>query len=773
MLANSKGQDLKDHSVAVSLLARSMGEELGLENDLLRQVELAGLFHDIGKSIGSLQGYFEVLCKKKQEEEDEFDKDNPLHHEISWAFLIEKISEDDFPETLSAVYWHHAQPRTEKSFDYFKNHKEILSRVSNVDRRKIEDIYSILKSESFSFSKRMKNISDERTIPSFFKNDSGDENSNAERLIVRSCLISADRYISSLSKSDLEQVLKNKTFKNIVKVLLSSDKQQLNCNYNNERFDIQRGCAEKAFIEATTSVRAPAGFGKTVIGLLWNNLSTKRLVWVCPRNIVATAVYKSIIEELKMLGIQRRVELFLTGVRQQSNFTSVEDSFDAEIIVTNLDNFLSPLVSNKTASRLFCVLGCDVVIDEYHEAIDETPLFSALITLMRARHRICSRSKTLLLSATPTNVYRMWDLSKKKTLHLPSEMDHYPAAHSGSYNVSLTNVKPSFSEDGSLTIFNSIKNVQAYKRECNATIIAHSSYTEEDKTVIMDSLYEKFGKKGPLFVKDSVVAAPIIQAAMDISFNGITESILSPESSLQRLGRNNRWGELNDAKINPKFVMFYLDSDNRSEEGAARVLYDVELQKKWISFLKIHFASGKIVALQEMYKLYNEFYKNHGDAVYKYIIECYKKSVKLLSDKYTPFKIKESNKRKKKKTGGRTLRSVNGSLYYVVKDNNDQWLTPEEVMSDESSVLWNRIMNLSATKSLFTMSDWLLIAKQLYKVGYEEYGRIAKKGKDFSYKTLQQRSRNPETPYPETSFIYNRGNGKTGLDKIGLGLIKQ
>jgi hypothetical protein len=92
-------------------------------------------------------------------------------------------------------------------------------------------------------------------------------------------------------------------------------------------------------IQRTTQINAPAGFGKTLLGLLWNFRRGRKLIWVCPRNIVAESVYKSINEELDNFGIDfLSTELYLSGEVQQSNELFNGD-FKSDIIMIHLLNF--------------------------------------------------------------------------------------------------------------------------------------------------------------------------------------------------------------------------------------------------------------------------------------------------------------------------------------------------------------------------------------------------------------------------------------------------
>ncbi|MFH1791214.1 MAG: HD domain-containing phosphohydrolase [Candidatus Omnitrophota bacterium] len=96
--------DAKDHytgthSRGVAELARAISEEMGLEEDVCRNIYLAGLFHDIGKIYISAR----ILNKKGPLEPDEYAevKQHPLISEM----ILRPV--DEFGEILPIIRHHH------------------------------------------------------------------------------------------------------------------------------------------------------------------------------------------------------------------------------------------------------------------------------------------------------------------------------------------------------------------------------------------------------------------------------------------------------------------------------------------------------------------------------------------------------------------------------------------------------------------------------------------------------------------------------------------
>jgi hypothetical protein len=151
----------------------------------------------------------------------------------------------------------------------------------------------------------------------------------------------------------------------------------------------------------------------------------------------------------------------------------------------------------------------------------------------------------------------------------------------------------------------------------------------------------------------------------------------------------------------------------------------------------------------------------------------YKTGLKDLKD-FEPTKstIKKTTN-KKAKTGSKSLRSPDGSYYFTVEKSGGTWLGPDEVLSESRKDLFARytgkksVSNISKLGNLRTME---IILKKLVAAGYEEYQTILnKKRVPKDKESWFKLAKNPETPLPDVSRIYNTRGGKT-QNKIGLGL---
>ena len=93
----------RGHSVRVSRYSSVIAQALGVDGELLRQIELGGHVHDIGK-IGVREA---VLNKPERLTPAEYEH-IMIHPVIGWRILSPLL--DDVPAALNIVRWHHERP---------------------------------------------------------------------------------------------------------------------------------------------------------------------------------------------------------------------------------------------------------------------------------------------------------------------------------------------------------------------------------------------------------------------------------------------------------------------------------------------------------------------------------------------------------------------------------------------------------------------------------------------------------------------------------------
>lgn len=752
-LGKSDGITLVDHSNNVMLLAVSLAKSTNKQigQFLLDAVRISSLLHDIGKATES----FQLFLKKNKNLGNDIDEISTKikfrHNEVGWAFLQKylKIS-DPLLKTyvLYSVYWHHGVFKMNSH-----NSNQILNTLSENDINNMKEFLIDIIGEEY--------LCDEESTISLqtplYYNKTTENNEDYKYQFVRSCLVSADRLVSTKTSEEL------KTFD--IDSLISKPQYQINMpqTYNVKRFKEQMGIIDK--IDGTTIVNAPTGFGKTMIGVLMHLLSGKKLIWVCPRNTVAESVYKSILIELKNLGYDKQinVELFLTNeVKKSDHYTT---GFESDIIVTNIDNYLAPTIdSNSRIDRLFMIYNCDVLFDEYHEFQVPNALYAAFVNIMRYRHRLTD-NKTLLLSATPTNTHYNWDNLNKTTIHLPNINEHYPAVHVKSYLLKIHNgdeclkVFKKGDYKNNLIIVNSVLKSQIYKFIYNIEILIHSYFLTSKKISIFNFLYKNFDKFSNNNVEKenvNVIGTHIIQASLDLSFQDLYESVISPLATLQRIGRVNRWG-LNT--INSVINVMHLN--DKGENMVKNILYDKKLSDVWFNMLSDF--DGKKLTLDQFYDIYNNFNIENEAQLKNYYNGLFIKSVENLSQIY-PIKYPKA----KVKTGiisaGSNKFRCNGLEIFIIAELFSK-------KGEYSDILNKRVygdFEVEFGENLTSMGKIIKTMKTLVGDTRFNFGSIITNLKKTKIQDIRMASKKSDTPYIVLNKWYHDDYGLIGRDDYKL-----
>jgi len=659
ILAKSDGTTLIDHSNNVSqvsiMIYRELTKNISLQQNHLLVLEIAGKLHDIGKCTKNFQN----KLKKNHPEEDIFDVISRIpyrHNEVGWAFLSKylQLPNEILTLVLDLVYWHHGISNKLGGYNNF----ELLSKIPNTDIEiMVEYLKSVIDEEYINPTPELANT---RNAPTYYSNDPDtSSDKNMYLLTLRASLNSADRLCSmtgnkQLSIDDVKSMIFNDDFDTN---LIDITKHEY---FGNERFQLQQSISN--ITKETTIIKAPAGFGKTLLGLLWMISQKKKILWVCPRNVVAISVFKTITQELKAFGANNvSVEVYVTGEVSMSTHNS--NGFESDIIITNIDNFLAPSVDNRHGNRICDILNFPVVFDEWHEFVSDTAMFSCFINIMRVRHRLTG-SKTILLSATPIPINGFWDTIKSQTLILPNKDSHYPAPHKIPYKLNIVDDLSAPDNSSTLIIYNSIQNVQLNKT--NSSNIIHSGYVDSDRNIKLNEIYQLYGKQSKRTNnKPNLYSGPLIRASLDISFQHLYESIVSPQYTLQAIGRCNRFGDYNDQCTINLSNQFDLGENNLKD-----ILYSRNFTGTWFDFIKQY--HGHDVTLDELYVLYNKFENTNQNTLIGYYKSKHHNSLTNLS-KIHP--IKYYNKKVKsdvKTIGSNKLRILNDGLFVIAKNNNQK-----------------------------------------------------------------------------------------------------
>ncbi len=741
--ANTQLQRLDQHLFAVAYVARQLYSRFYPDKPTqLNAVFIAGCLHDIGKIDPSFQDWVTKDKNKSYIPEDgqhidgikkfSFEK-HPRHNEIS--VLLYQLLDNVNLKALSqnkkvvrhAVYWHHAKPyRPNGGFEtlgeiYKKidsvskgnawtlvvlKSVELLNKVCGIDQTyhvsnesflskcylKDPDIDVIDDVEPITLPK-YKTYEPKEKLNDFFN----DVSINATNNEIRACLITADRWVSSMYAHELASSIKHKTLTEFIEEKIESSQIITESNLvsdiaeciksfpDSERTKKQADVAKQLSedINDVGVLAGAAGCGKTKIALEWAQLrNAQQIIWVCPRVQICQGLFTELRNSDTPYLPNTTIELY-TGefkcTNTYGNTTKEADHFTGDIVITTIDQMLSRVISHTKADRLLNYLSAHVVFDEYHEYIN-MPAFNLLFAeLITSKKEIKGGGNTLLVSATPHYHYlenilkldKTYDVIEMPTFNQTRYQFEFLPYDENRYDDSNPLYKPQkaitfvISNTATTAQKSFIKN----QHDENA-ILLHSKYKKSDKQKLFNSVFESFKRNGD-GIFELLRSGPIVQASLNISCEYMISEITHAENCLQRLGRLDRFG-LNSTGIN-KYTLVVPTTLHEGKGTGALALFlsrtnSLASTKAWYEFLREATNDGeKILTLMNIYAIYKQFYENSSAVKFigSDLLASMKKSSKLIAAKVTEPQTILKPKKESKQRAKISSNSLRGDSRFV------------------------------------------------------------------------------------------------------------
>ncbi len=742
--ANTHLQKLDQHLFAVGYVAQQLYSHY-YPDDPIRANALfvAGCLHDIGKVDPKFQEWATKEKNKSYVAEDghhidetKFSFENhPRHNEISLALYsllddisLKSVNGENKKRIKHAIYWHHAKPfRAKGGFNAIgeiyntlnkslKNEAwklvvergiELLNKVAMLDT-KYRDIEKSELSRCFVVTVDPEKICyvEGLQVPGYKEYSSSEQisdfknqaDSNSVNNQLRACLITADRWISSLSAKDLGSIIKHRNFDDFLNqkmeqsgltvetTLESLITDCLNGFPDDERSQKQSFVAQKLAenYDHVGVLAGAAGCGKTKIALEWAKLrGAKQILWICPRVQICQGLFADLSNSDQPYLPSANVELH-TGefkcLNTYSNETDEADYFSGDIVITTIDQLLNSIISHTKADRLLNYLSAQVVFDEYHEYIN-MPAFNLLFAeLVASRDGLSGGCNALLVSATPHYLYLNEILGLDKQYDVVEMPSFNPCKYQFTF-LSYDETK----EDGNNPLYQqqtggstfvisntAITAQKSFIRNQNSenAVLLHSKYKKSDKKTLFSEVFEAFQRDGTQ-IYDVLRSGPIVQASLNISCKEMVSEITSAENNLQRLGRLDRFGENADG-INHYIVAVpdTLDAGNR-QGSVARFMSSTNVLSsalEWHSFLVEATGHGeKQLTLKELYALYREFYEYPPalKMLEQDLVSAMRKSTEVIVAKASEPKVVIKPKRGQKQRARISKNSLRGDSRFV------------------------------------------------------------------------------------------------------------
>ena len=698
---------LLDHSkmvinMAVTITKNNIND---LSDKLLRRIAVAAAIHDLGKCVSSFQDYI-----KRQNETDEEGLENNhgkepfyYHNVLSWAYAYSCTnglsSKGNYPLRASVLYHHTVRDGIDLTADQIMSdllkvdrpgyeamndvYNELLAYIDNTFSLGVSDIRDF-KTKDVEAEDDLTNgikLKDEPLYPYHGKGKGVDIETANEVLIMRTIITYADRAVSP-GKYDNDRILNNdEEYINSIfqdRVQTHYIRQPDYSVYDQTRLSAQTDLVSDIFTgeDGVWDISASAGFGKTLMGLMWHFKTGRKTKWVVPRTVIADSTYDSIMGDLEKMKMsdQVKVGLYYGGELKKANFDStgnIDQLAECDILVLVIDSFLSEYSKNNMAAMLIDTCFGEVIFDEYHEFICGQPLFAAFIYLLYTRKEH-TNTKTLLMSASGFNLGGL--LGGSQRLHVVK-----PPIYGSETKMIVHIVEADELSDidfrlkeNSFTIMPTVKSAQDAYRKDESVIkkLIHSRYIPEDREERTTELYSMYGKKSNKSVtKLPVIGTKIIGVGLDISAQSVSYYMPTPEDVIQTAcGRASRFKEYDYVD----FTVF--KTKDRNIVRFNNTLYPKKLRDKWYDeLLKL---DGLVVTKGYMYELHDNFYTDTRKALNEHLLETLDKSAETLAN--IVYRSGKKGREKEYDTCARvyTYRGKSSSLYVTLKNDDGSYMKP-------------------------------------------------------------------------------------------------
>ena len=740
---------------------------------LKKIAKLAGLLHDVGKVDVAFQAYMATLQKPSaagleclqdgSHIEAGFQKkfsfeDYPRHEEVSWLLVRRFLQKGKLQNQLlgdspgggalhftrfamleHAIYWHHAKPlrARESQASKFGSAEMLVARMQAaspwIEGDAFCDLQSLLQQidalESTDLTSLMCGGLDEAAAvgdatPAFKVTYAQAEllseplkmeqclNVEMSRTAIRSALVTADRIVSGLTATELNEYIDLNQLPpfqtqaadlDVLYLQLESMAQSYAERYPGSRTERQTQAAhELAAVSARSAIaclQGPAGCGKTKIALQYLKAlgQNKRIFIFVPRTAIGESLFHELVDTY---GISAGVE-FLSGAsklfsrRTDNGFETIETPEHLQgtgnVVITTIDQLCKTMLSHQKIDLITQLADSHVIFDEFHELIELPGIVLLFLEVMLLRQ--FSGTGTLLVSATPNpQLLALLKVAPRAVVKVASFNTQPLSVQLTPWNAQVyaggdkAEPHPFYAgglalDNGAFVICNTATVAQqasvAHRIAGRNTICFHSKFTPKDKSALLSRILRVFGSQS--VVSDEVlIAGPIVQASLNISTRTMHTEMCHAENALQRIGRVNRFGRMDAAVIHIYYALGAPDhktgAASLANSTALGLMHQKHRTNAFYRFLarkhaaEVQSNQSCVLTLAQLYAWYDEFHASpEAKAAYEQDFQSIlKASVKVFAD--NDFDPVQYPPLQKVKAGAVKLarNSLRGRSYYVL-----------------------------------------------------------------------------------------------------------
>lgn len=739
LLANTVGQPLKEHSIAIALyghlLLKSFKFKPEIEKEINKYLIYSALLHDLGKVSSGFQDYIKKTRNKNLENtpmDAEASRpkkfEGPFHNEISWAYISNFI---DFKSSniksivRHSVYWHHSANWSQDNDKIrFENSRAIFENLEKIKENKsklLSDIFlftgELLKSFFNDYYKDdllkielkepEENDIEEIQYPRFFDHKIKQTSDHAKKQLCLNLLLESDRTISSWSPKELKDFLQrfqeSKDCKIPCKKTENFNISKDSC-HNTQQSKEQYQLAQKMTKEQLSVCGVDPAGGKTSVSLYWWQESNNEhpLMIALPRQNQVTGLFQSVKEDCQRIyGEEHKIkmEAVFNGKRQQHyNWNPKEEDqlLISDINILVFDRFLSPYYKRNQSSEFLKMLKSHLILDEFHEFKNLSKMIPSLQEILTIRSWLDSGVKTLMLSGTiELSLLKLLNVGQRSIFQrteLSPRNNHKFKIHLLDENFKEEDQK--FVTDclfSYLRVESCQKVFSKFFKEAKDKIkMIHSYFTVVDKKELLEQILKEHGKKESATTDKSVITSKMLQSSYNLNFNKAVVELSQPYMDCQTAGRINRFGNKPEAEI---YFIYNEKTESYFKESSAGFQ---EIHKRWkehiLSFIKNRL--GKIISIRELMESYDSFWSNENNIKESFSIleKKQEKAIKELNE-YVPKRFFPTKKAKSS-----VLNSLfRGESRYlsacIVNDNGDSidQLHDEDLLNESRHYVINEI----------------------------------------------------------------------------------
>lgn len=680
----NKTQTLVQHTVEVCEESLTVLKELGVQKiydqefNITLMVVWSCLLHDIGKLEEGCQEYLTKIKGKKSLNVADAEAmrlksfRGPFHNEISWCLKRKHFSlfgenEDEIVEY--ALLWHHpANWESDKkslSEIRFQSSQSIIDAIGqetfeSVAENAIEFVRVVIRElgqKNKVFREIFNNYGFERSFYSgdhqpFYRGNVTPENLprvtklNALKRLVLAALIESDRRVSNRTAGQ-SKVEPAGEFKNIV--LTKPD-------IIDTRSLKQDDTAEIISKQQVTVLSSDPATGKTRTFLRFfaKGSRSKKNYVALPRRTQVNMLYHSVLSDIAEVyqnGEILSVEAFHSGGRQISHNAEGLSELNSDINILTFDRFLSPSFDSSKIEDYFSILCSRVVVDEFHEFVNNPSMIQPLKELMYCKLMLDNSGSILLMSGTEEPALCRFLGIEKYIL----ERDCLEEVHQekSEFRIQEESKFPSFLSkqlsDDTLISTNTIEEAQTafIKDKSGNKVIIHGLFVEDTKSSLISGLAKKYGK----YIHKSsepvgnIYSARMLESSFDISMKNALITAGLPSGNCQILGRKNRFG----GKAGGVVVFYIPDEERIKMLFSKNRMGHLKIALRWREYLLEQLAKPKKWTHREsMNNLYINFWKceDNISVELNYITESVITSINEVLSKFYPKRTYEKGRKK-------------------------------------------------------------------------------------------------------------------------------